>query len=127
MIPVGCLYSYLGEAFYSYFPYVQKTFHRKGQWCIVKHGPLRGGVQSMNLITTSGKLYFKLKQGSFKASDEIAFLSDMLKRFKRKKLMIIWDGVRVHNNQKVKDFLRTKAKGRIHLVRLPPYSPQYKR
>lgn len=47
-----------------------------------------------------------------------------MKKFRRTKLLIIWDGARTHTSEEVKTFLRSEAKGRIHLVRLPPYSPQ---
>ena len=85
---------------------------------------MRGGVQSISLITPSGKLYFKIKEGSFKAPDVVEFLKEMKRKFKRKKLMIIWDGARTHTSQEVKDYLKNEANGRIYLVRLPPYSPQ---
>lgn len=85
---------------------------------------MRGGVQSISLITPSGKLYFKIKEGSFKALDVVEFLREMKSKFRRKKLLIIWDGARTHTSQEVKDYLENEANGRIHLVRLPPYSPQ---
>lgn len=76
------------------------------------------------MITPSGKLYFKIKQGSFKAVDIVDFLRDVSKKFRRTKLLIIWDGARTHTSKEVKKFLREESKGRIHLVQLPPYSPQ---
>lgn len=115
---------YMDEAAFSFFPYVQKTYHRKGKRCIVAHGPLRGGVQTMSMITPSGKLYFKIKRGSFISADVADFLRQMLKKFRKTKLMVIWDGARTHTSEEVKAFLSNEAKGRIHLVRLPPYSPQ---
>lgn len=58
------------------------------------------------------------------STDIVDFLRGMLKKFRRKKLMIIWDGARTHTSEEVRMFLREESKGRIHLVRLPPYSPQ---
>jgi transposase len=116
--------AYLDEAAFSHFPYVQKTFHRKGQRCVVTHGPLRGGVQTISMITSTGRLYFYVKQGSITSADVVTFLSELLKRFKRKKLLIILDGAAIHRSKEIKVFLKEKARGRIHLVRLPPYSPQ---
>jgi transposase len=85
---------------------------------------LRGGLQSVSLITESGKLYFQLKQGSFKAPDLVNFLRKMLKKFRKNKLLIIWDGAKTHTSQEVKDFLRNESNGRIYLAKIPPYSPQ---
>ncbi len=53
----GYSIAYVDEAAFSYFPYVQKTYHRKGQRCIVKHGPLRGGIQSISMVTTRGRIH----------------------------------------------------------------------
>ena len=114
----------MDEAAFSCLPYLQRTYHRKGQRCVVTHGPLRGTIQTISLITSTGRLYFQIKRGSFKGTDVVAFLLDVLKRYRRKKLIITWDGAPIHRSKQVKEFLRTRARGRLHLVQLPPYSPQ---
>ena len=76
------------------------------------------------MVIPGGKLYFELKRGSFKGVDVANFLRKVLKRFRRKKLIIIWDGATIHWSKEVKEFLRTEAKGRILLVQLPSHSPQ---
>jgi transposase len=76
------------------------------------------------MVTPAGKLYFNVKRGTVKAPDVVAFLREVMKKFRRTKLLIIWDGARTHTSEEVKMFLRNEARGRIQLVRLPPYSPQ---
>lgn len=88
------------------------------------HGPLRGGVQAISMVTAKGGLYFKVINGSFKGKNVVEFLADLLYRFRRKKLLIIWDGATTHKSKEVKHFLSTKSKGRIHLEILPSHSPQ---
>lgn len=81
-------------------------------------------MQAISMVTPNGKLYYQVKEGSFNSEDIVAFLALLLKRFKRKKLLIIWDGASIHRSELVKDFLCNKAKARIHLERLPAYSPE---
>ncbi|MDR2161460.1 MAG: transposase [Desulfovibrio sp.] len=35
----------------------------------------------------------------------------------------IWDGAPIHRSKELKRFLSEESQGRIHLERLPPYSP----
>jgi len=81
-------------------------------------------VQAISLVTPGGGLYYHVKQGGFKGADIVEFLSMLLGRFKRRKLLIIWDGAASHCSKAVKEFLQTRANGRVHLERLPPYSPE---
>ena len=120
----GYVIGYVDEAAFSHCPYVQRTYHPKGQRPVLKHGPVRGGVQVISMVTPSGKLYFKVKEDSFKGEDIVDFLNQLLYHFRSKKLLIIWDGATTHRSKEVKEFLRTKAQGRIHLEILPSHSPQ---
>lgn len=114
----------MDEAAFSHCPYVQRTYHLKGQRAILKHGPLRGGVQAISMVTPNGGLYFKIKQGAFKGQDVADFLEDLLYSFRSKKLLLIWDGAPTHRSKEIKDLLKNRANGRIHLEILPSHSPQ---
>jgi transposase len=120
----GYVIGYIDESAFSHCPYVRRTYHLKGQRPVLVHGPLRGGVQAISMVTENGGLYFKIKRGSFKGEDVAAFLENLLHHFRRKKLLIIWDGASTHRSKEVKHFLSTKAKGRIHLEILPSHSPE---
>ena len=120
----GYTIAYIDESAYSFYPFVQKTYHKKGERCVVPHGPLRGGVQSISMITPSGKLYYRLYEQSITSLEVCDFLRMLLKRFRSTKLLIIWDGAKTHDNEVIRTFLKEEANGRIHLEKLPPYSPQ---
>jgi hypothetical protein len=120
----GYTIAYVDESAFSHCPYVQRTYHQKGQRAVLKHGPLRGGVQAISMVTPTGGLYFKVKEGSFKAEDVVQFLRQVLIKYKRKKLLIIWDRATTHRSEEVKAFLKNEAKGRIHLAMLPSHAPQ---
>ena len=115
---------FIDEAAFSHCPYVQRTYHPKGQRAILKHGPLRGGVQAISMVTPNGGLYFKVKEGTFKGQDVAEFLEELLYYFRTKKLLLIWDGATTHRSKEVKEILRNKANGRIHLEMLPSHGPQ---
>ncbi len=119
----GYVIGYVDEAAFSHCPYVQRTYHLKGQRPVLLHGPLRGGVQAISMVTENAGLYFHVKQGSFKGGDVAAFLEGLLYHFRRCRLLIVWDGATTHRSKEVKHFLRTRAKGRIHLEILPSHSP----
>jgi transposase len=44
-------------------------------------------------------------------------------RYRKRDLLVIWDGAAIHRSQAVKAFLSERP-GRLHLERLPAYSPQ---
>lgn len=85
---------------------------------------MRAGIQAISMVTPNGSLYFTVKRGRFKGEDVVAFLKKLLYHFRRYKLLIIWDGASQHTSDEVKHFLKKEAKGRIHLERLPTYSPE---
>lgn len=51
------------------------------------------------------------------------FLSKLCSRYRKRDLLIIWDGASIHSGEAVKAFLKERP-GRIHLERLPAYSPE---
>lgn len=116
--------AYVDESAFSFFPSQCRTYSPKGITPVLEHGDLRGGVQVISMATPSGGLYYKMKQGAFKAEDVVSFLEGALHRYRRWKLIVIWDGATVHRGEKVRAFLRERAKGRVHLEMLPAYSPE---
>jgi transposase len=56
------------------------------------------------------------------AVDSVHFLKHFLSQTHRK-LLVIWDGSRIHRNEEVKSFLSEAAARQIHLERLPAYAP----
>lgn len=62
-----------------------------------------------------------VKTSSLRRSDW--FLSQLGGRYRKRNLLIIWDGAAIHRSEAVKQLLRERP-GRIHLERLPAYSPE---
>jgi len=63
------------------------------------------------------------QDGPFTSEDVIWFLEKLCSRYRKRNLLVIWDGAAIHRSQAIKDWLSQKS-GRIHLERLPAYSPE---
>lgn len=81
-------------------------------------------LSAISAITPCGKLFFDIKQGSYKQDDVIQFLV-ALYAFLGQKMLIIWDGASIHKSIKVKAFVaeNKEYKDVFYTHRLPPYSP----
>ena len=66
----------------------------------------------ISAIGESGKMVYQIRQGTFNGKSMIWFFRDLLKST-RKKIILIWDGAKVHHCQEVKDFLDTNAGKRL--------------
>ena len=74
-------------------------------------------------MAPNGRLYVSGQNKSYNGEAVVGFLEYLCRKYRRKNLIIIWDGATIHRCHEVKDFLARK-KGRVHLVALPGYSPE---
>lgn len=77
----------------------------------------------MSGITPHGWLFTMTSYEALKGTDSVQFLKHLLSQTNRK-LLVIWDGSRIHRNEEVKSFLSDGAAKQIHLERLPAYAPE---
>ena len=73
-------------------------------------------------ITPAGKLLLQVYEHAIRGEQVVAFLEHLL-RHQAGKLLVIWDGARIHRCQAVKQFLADGGAERIWLERLPAYAP----
>lgn len=74
-------------------------------------------------IAPNGRLYLAGQDQSFTSEDIVWFLNKLCGRYRKRDMLIIWDGAAIHRSEVVKAFLKNRP-ARIHLERLPAYSPQ---
>ena len=98
----GYVVAYTDEAAFSYRPFVGRTWAPKGQPAVLSHGPIRGGVQAVSLLTDTGKVFFEVKPGTFKAPDMAHFFESVIKRYRRYGLIIILDRAQTHCSKEIK-------------------------
>ena len=71
-----------------------------------------------------GKLFYQIRDNSFKGSGIIDYLKSLLASTTRK-ILLIWDNATWHSSQEVKDFLNTELGQRLWVANTPPYSPEF--
>ncbi|WP_460974159.1 transposase [Spirosoma migulaei] len=77
----------------------------------------------MAAIAPNGRLYVAGQDQPFTSEDIVWFLNKLCSRYRKRNLLVIWDGAAIHRSEAVKNLLTDKA-GRVHLERLPAYSPE---
>ena len=75
-------------------------------------------------ISELGRLFYQVRERSFKGDGIIEFLKGLL-AFSTKKVLLIWDNASWHKSQNVKDFLNTALGQRLWIANTPPYSPEF--
>lgn len=75
-------------------------------------------------ISTTGEMFFQIRDNSFKGEGIIEYLKSMLGTTSRK-ILLIWDNATWHKSQNVKDFLNTELGKRLWVANTPPYSPEF--
>ncbi len=75
------------------------------------------------VITAQGQMYYQVRQSSFNGAAIVRFIKKMKQTFK-KKMILIWDGAKIHTCQQVKQYLQGQEKRKVWLEKLPPYSPE---
>ena len=74
-------------------------------------------------IAPNGRIYVGGQDQAFTGQDIVWFLTKLCSRYRKRDLLVIWDGASIHRREAVKAFLRERP-GRVHLERLPGYSPE---
>jgi transposase len=77
----------------------------------------------ISAITSSGRLFVRIRDRSFRGPDVVGFLKH-LQRHLSSKLLIVWDGAKIHRGQAVQRFLAEGGAERLQLERLPAYAPE---
>ena len=104
-------------------PFVSRTWAPRGQTPVIEE---KAGKDHMSVIAAmppNGRLYVSGQNKAYNGEGIVGFLEYLCRKYRRKNLIVIWDGATIHRCHEVKDFLSRK-KGRVHLVALPGYSPE---
>lgn len=103
----------------------------KRQSSLSKPDALISAVRRRGLIAAIApncRLYLAGQDQPFSSEDIVWFLDKLCQRYRKRDLLLIWavrrrGGAAIHRSQAVKAQLSRKP-GRIHLERLPAYSPE---
>lgn len=99
------------------------TWAPRGQTPLLLEQAGRAHLSLIAAIAPNGRIYVAGQDQSFNGDDIVWFLNKLCSRYRKCDLLIIWDGASIHSGKAVKAFLKERP-GRIHLERLPGYSPE---
>lgn len=119
----GRVIVYIDESACYLLPLLAHTWAPKGQTPVVIEQAGRAHLSLIAAIAPNGRLYVGGQDRPFSSEDVIWFLEKLCSRYRKRDLLVIWDGAAIHRSQAVKDWLSRKS-GRVHLERIPAYSPE---
>jgi transposase len=111
------------EAAVRLIPNVGTTWAPVGKTPIVKVTGKRGTISVMSAVSETGKLFFKLPEGTIDSTTFIYFLDALSSEYRRRKVFVIADQASPHVAEQVKKYV--KSNKRLRLFYLPPYSPDF--
>ena len=114
---------YLDESACYLLPLLAHTWAPRGQTPVVVEQAGRAHLSLIAAIAPNGRLYVAGQDQSFTSEDIVWFLSKLCSRYRKRDLIVIWDGASIHRSEVVKTFLKERP-CRVHLERLPAYSPE---
>jgi transposase len=118
---------FLDESGISQKPSVRRTWAPRGQTPVLLH-PFNWKKLSICSVIgyrwdgKSSRLFFRIVSDSFNEVKLIEFLPQLRKAFRRKKVILVWDGLPSHRSRKTIAFLKEQRKW-LSAVRLPAYAP----
>jgi len=102
--------------------HTQRGFAPKGQTPVVRQPAKRFHSSVLSAINNRGKMEWMALKQPLNADRFICFLGQLIK-YRRRKVILIVDNLRVHHAKPVKEWLE-QHKTRIEVVYLPAYSPE---
>ncbi|GAA4457728.1 hypothetical protein GCM10023189_28910 [Nibrella saemangeumensis] len=114
---------YIDEAACYLLPLLAHTWAPRGETPVVKEKAGRDHWNLIAAIAPNGRIYVGYQNQAFTGEDLVWFLEKLCSRYRKRNLLVIWDGLKAHSGEAVKAFLAARP-GRVHLERLPAYSPE---
>ena len=111
------------EAAFFLLPAVVRTWAKVGQTPVLRSWTRREHLSVASALSVEGRLVSTVQEKAFNGAGVVAFLKHLLRQVPGK-IVLVWDGARIHHCQEVKHFLQSGAARRLRLIRLPAYAPQ---
>ena len=111
------------ESGFYLLPALLRTWAPVGQTPVIRRKLSYDHLSAISAISMTGELYLAVQDRSYRSSDVIEFLRQLLAEIAGK-LLVIWDGAPIHRSRAVREFLSQGAARRIQLERLPGYAPE---
>lgn len=119
----GRIILYVDESACYLLPLLAHTWAPCGQSPVLIEQAGRAHLSLIAAIAPNGRIYVAGQDQAFTSEDIVWFLNKLCGRYRKRGMLLIWDGAAIHRSEVVKAFLKERP-GRIHLERLPAYSPE---
>jgi transposase len=111
------------EVFFQQSGSTHRTYAFKGKGVIVKSEPVKRSIKAFGAVSDEADPSFFFKFAPVFNQDSFQkFLSQIINRFKGRKVFMILDNVRYHHARKIREWLEGKSSV-LELHFLPAYSP----
>lgn len=119
---------FLDESGISQKPSVRRTWAPRGRTPVLRH---HFNWKKLSICTAiayrwdgkRGQLFFRIVSDSYNDIKLIDFLTQLRKEVRRRKLILIWDGLPSHRSRVMTNYLDMQRK-RLSVIRLPAYAPE---
>lgn len=117
----GRLIVFVDESGLSERPTRVRTWALKGQTPVIQ---FHFNWKQLSMIAglSLRQCVFRLHEGTIRSAQIVAFLKALHRHLKRR-LLIVWDGLRAHRSRLVREHVDA-TRGAIELAFLPPYAPE---
>lgn len=113
----------MDETALNLLPSVHSTYSEIGKTPVLTDACKYTHLSIASGICEDGRMVYQVRQDSFNGNAMVLFLEEIVKQIKQK-VLIIWDGAKIHSCQAIKDFLDKQKDEKVWLVKTPPYSPE---
>jgi len=116
------------ESGVSQRPPVRRTWAPRGQTPVLIHAVnwKKLSISVALAFRWNGRrtrLFFQTRADSYNTESLIAFLRDLKREFRRRRVILIWDGLPAHRSREMTAFLRTQRSW-LSVEGLPGYAPE---
>ena len=119
----GATVAFADEAGFYLLPGVVRTWAKKGKTPVLKTPTTHEHLSVASAVTMTGKLVTQIRTQPFDGAAIVDFLKHVLRQIPGR-VVLVWDGARIHHCAAVKAFLKAGAAKRLRLIRLPAYAPE---
>lgn len=115
------------ESGISQRPPIRRTWAPRGETPVLTHrfNWKKLSVAAVLTYRWDGKrseLFFQMRPGSYNEESLITFLEDLRRERKRRRVILVWDGLPSHRSRLMKDYLHRQRRW-LTVVPLPGYAP----
>lgn len=114
---------YVDQAAFYLLPGVVRTYAPRGHTPVLRAPKSYEHLSVMSGVSENGRLYVRYQRDAYTGETVVGFLKHLLRHIDGK-LLVVWDGARIHSCEAVKAFLASVPEQRLHLIRLPAYAPE---